>query len=70
MKKNMFFFETVFEFVFWWADPKKSLSASSWLTDANLADLACKSHAGRGGPSIVIGVGWIFEPHTMPWSKF
>eukprot|EP00928_Gymnodinium_smaydae_P017359 TRINITY_DN16631_c0_g2_i1.p1 TRINITY_DN16631_c0_g2~~TRINITY_DN16631_c0_g2_i1.p1 ORF type:complete len:986 (+),score=147.52 TRINITY_DN16631_c0_g2_i1:347-2959(+) len=46
------------------ADPKKSLSASSWVTDAKLADLAVKTHSGRGGASISVGDGWIFEPHN------
>eukprot|EP00747_Dinoflagellata_sp_TGD_P083229 gnl/TRDRNA2_/TRDRNA2_162023_c0_seq1.p1 gnl/TRDRNA2_/TRDRNA2_162023_c0~~gnl/TRDRNA2_/TRDRNA2_162023_c0_seq1.p1 ORF type:complete len:437 (-),score=46.26 gnl/TRDRNA2_/TRDRNA2_162023_c0_seq1:69-1220(-) len=45
-------------------DPKKSVGASSWLTDADLSDLAMKSHSGRGGAAIFIGDGWLFEPHT------
>mmetsp|Transcript_5743 Transcript_5743/g.15848 ORF Transcript_5743/g.15848 Transcript_5743/m.15848 type:complete len:665 (-) Transcript_5743:38-2032(-) len=46
------------------ADPKKSLSVSSWLTDTNLGDLAMKEHTGRGGAGVIIGSGWLFEPHT------
>eukprot|EP00929_Paragymnodinium_shiwhaense_P052801 TRINITY_DN26441_c0_g1_i2.p1 TRINITY_DN26441_c0_g1~~TRINITY_DN26441_c0_g1_i2.p1 ORF type:complete len:706 (+),score=99.36 TRINITY_DN26441_c0_g1_i2:40-2118(+) len=45
-------------------DPKKSLSASSWMTDAVLSDLASKVHHGRGSAGITVGNGWVFEPHT------
>jgi hypothetical protein len=43
---------------------KKSLSVSSWLTDATLAELALKHHTGRGGDAAKVGDGWIFEIHA------
>lgn len=45
------------------ADPKQSISVSSWVTDCMLGDLASKKHLGRGGAAFVIGNGWLFEPH-------
>lgn len=46
------------------AGPKKSLSVTSWLTDAMLGDLAAKTHLGRGGPAFIVGSGWLFEPQV------
>lgn len=45
------------------ANPKQSLSVSSWLTEASLGDLALRHHSACGAGSVIVG-GWRFEPHA------